>query len=166
MKENKKLGFYSALASFFGILAFIFTFLPAYFEEGKPDISFMEMIVGNDRVEANGLMLFALILLILGTLVSICLTVLNFINKSNDKIQTILGIVSGILILVGGIILALGIIITGLNKANSELGLIQGNWGPAIGNYLEPISALLAFAMCYPNALIILHHKDLEDQAK
>lgn len=164
LKENIKLGIFEGVSSLLAILSIIFTFIPAYFEDGREDMSIFQMMVGDDRTPFNGLLLFGFIMLIIGTLVAISLTVLHFIGKSNNLITTTLAIASIVLILAGATILTCSIFIVGLDKLNSELGLVQGSWGFKAGNFLVPIFALLSIGLSYPSAMIIPHHKDLEDK--
>lgn len=167
MKENQKIGIFESVALLSGILSLCMMVLPAYWETGKDSITLFQMVFGNDRLEFNFILLLGMILLLIGVIVAAMLIVICFTKKIyNDKTLTILGIVSGIFFLASAIILALGIIITGLDKENSELGLIQGNWGIGIGNILVPLFGFVSFVMSYPASLIILHHKDLKDKAK
>ena len=110
--------------------------------------------------------MFGFILLILGVVCSLALTVLHFMNNSTPLITTILAVTSLLLVLAGSIILACSILILGLDKLNSELGFTQGVWGIRYGNILVPLFGLVAVGFTYPSALIILHHKDLEDEEK
>lgn len=165
-KESLKLIIFEGLAALFGILAFSFVFLPAYFENGQQDMSIFDMMVGNERIEGSPIIVLGLVMLILGIVCSIALLVLLLIKKSNDLITTIISITSIVLNLAGAIILTCSIFIVGLDKLNSELGLVQGSWGFLIGNFLVPIMALLSIICSYPGAMIILHHKDLEDKVK
>lgn len=48
LKENIKYGIFEAVASLFALLAFVFTFIPAYFENGFSDMSIVEIMMGND----------------------------------------------------------------------------------------------------------------------
>jgi len=163
MKENFKLGIFEASASLTAVLTFIFLFLPCYHEADGFSLSMMQIAFGNTKTEANGLLIFAFILLVVGVLASIALTVLLFLNKTNEMLTMILAIVGGILVLAGGVILMCGIFITGLDKMISELGLVQGVWGFSIGFFLVPIFALASLVLSYPCGLIVLHHKDLAD---
>lgn len=167
MTENKKLSIFEGCAFLAGLLAIIMMALPAYVETGNTSLTMFQLVFGNDKTDFNGLLLFGFILLILGTIGSLLLAVSCFLNKYNtDRNVTIMGIASGACILAGGLILSLAIFITGLDKMNSELGFIQGNWGLGAGNILIPILILLGFALSYPAAMIILHHKDLQDKEK
>ena len=167
MKENQKIGIFESVALFSGILSLCMMALPAYWETGKDSITLLQMVFGNDRLDFNSFLLLGMILLIIGSAVAAIVAVICFTKKSySEKTLTILGIVSGIFFLASAIILALGIIITGLDKENSELGLIQGNWGIGIGNILVPLFGFISFVMSYPASLIILHHKDLKDKKK
>ncbi|MFA6829425.1 MAG: hypothetical protein WCR67_01785 [Bacilli bacterium] len=167
MKENTKLGIFQSGAFLASLLALIFTALPGYFETGYGNLTILQQIFGNEKTEFNIILLLAFILLIIGCLLAAVLAVLCFLNKFNsDKLVTILSIVSAALILIGGVILSLSIFITGLDKSNSELGFIQGNWGLGIGNILLPIFALIAIGLSYPCCMIIPHHKDLADKSK
>lgn len=169
LKENMKLFIFEAIAALCGILTIVFAALPAYFEADKDDLSLLQMAFGSgDRIQSNVLLVFAFIMLVLGVVCALTLAVFQIIHAKflNDKVITIMAIVSGVLILAGGIILACGLFISGLDKANSSLGFTQGNWGIKAGMIITPISALISFALCYPSALIILHHKDLADKEK
>jgi hypothetical protein len=168
LTEKMKLFIFEACAAFCGILTIVFTFIPAYFEADKADLSLFEMAVGSgDRLPFNTILFLGFILLVIGVLCAICLAVFQIIKVKflNDKIITIMAIVAGLCILAGGIIMTCGLFISGLDKANSSLGFTQGNWGIKVGMIITPIFALISFALCYPSALIILHHKDEEDKA-
>jgi len=168
LTEKMKLFIFECCAAFFGILTIVFTFIPAYFEADKADLSLFQMAVGSgDRLPFNTILFLGFVLLLIGVVCAICLAVFQILKVKflNDKIVTIIAIVAGICILAGGIIMTCGLFITGLDKANSSLGFTQGNWGIKIGMIITPICALIAFAMCYPSALIILHHKDEADEA-
>lgn len=170
VKENLRLFIWQTLAAFFGILTLVFAAIPAYFEEGKADLSLIQIAFGvEDRVQTNGVLILGLILLILGVLAAIGLTVilvLKSVDQKMEKILTIGGIVAGLFILAGAIILACGLFISGITAENSTLGFTQGNWGIRAGNILEPIFGLLAFICCYPTACVILHRQDEEYLAK
>lgn len=165
LKENIKLGISEAVASLLGLLAVIFTFIPAYFEDGQEDMSIFQIMAGNERVDSSPLLVFGFVFLIIGVVIAIALTVLLFLNKSNNVITTCGAIASIVTILIGAVILTCSIFITGLDKIHSELGLVQGSWGFLAGNFLVPISALLSIVASYPSAMIILHHQDLKDKA-
>lgn len=164
MEENKKLAIFEAVALLMGILAAVFTSLPAYFEDGRKDMSIMEIIMGDGRTQFNPLLMFGFILLILGIVAAAVLAVLHFLNKTNDLMTTLIAIGSIVLLLIGTILLSCSVFIAGLDKLNSELGLVQGAWGFRAGNILVPIFGLLAIAFSYPSAMIIPHHKDVTDK--
>ncbi len=165
MNEQKKVGIFESAAFLSGILSFAMLFLPAFWEKGKDSIPLRERIFGNDRIPFNGILFFAFLLLLLALLCSLTLSLFSFLNRFfNEKTVTALGISSGVFFLVSAIVLALGIILTGLNKENSELGLVQGNWGIGIGNILTPLFGFAAFCLSYPAALIIPHHLDIKDK--
>ena len=164
LNDNIRLGIYEAVAVVLGILAFVFTFIPAYFEDGQADMSIYQIMVGNDRIAASGLLIFAFVILILGVLTAAALTALHFLNKTNPVITTVLSVVSIVLMLAGGAILTASIFISGLDKLNSELGLVQGSWGFKAGNFLVPVFTLLAVGFSYPSALVIPHSQDLRDK--
>ena len=166
MNENKKLSIVEASAALCSVLTFVFCFLPCYHEADGFSLNMLQIAFGNDKTNAHGLLIFAFILLIVGVLVSIALSVLLFLKKSNDMLTMIGGILGGILSFAGGIILMCGIFITGLDKMISELGLVQGVWGFSVGFFLVPIFALATLVLSYPCGLIVLHHKDLEDAEK
>ena len=169
IKSNLRLFIFQAIASICAIFTFVFTFVKAYFEESKADLSLFEMEIGvEDRLPTNGILIFGFILIAIGMIVAIGLTILLIIKDSKDieKILTIGGIVSGLSILIGGILLACSIFITGLNETNSALGFTQGNWGIKSGNILVPVFALVSFICSYPSACVILHRKDQEDKLK
>ncbi len=167
LQENQKIALFEASAFLFSLLALIFLCLPAYWEAGGFTLSLGQMIFGNSKTDFNAVLFLGFLFLLVGSLGSLALALLSFFKKFNsDRNVTIIAIVSAVLILVGGILLACGIFITGLDKQNSELGFLQGNWGIAAGNILVPICALVAFFLSYPAAWIVLHHKDLEDQEK
>ena len=166
INENLKLTIFQGIASLLGILSIVFTFIPAYFEESQPDMSIFQIALGNERIQTSPLLLFGFELLIVGVVLSLSLVVILLLKKGNDLIETILGVSSIVLILVGAVILTCAVFVAGLDKLNSELGFVQGSWGFLVGNYLVPIFALLAIGFTYPCAMIILHHKDLEDKKK
>ena len=167
LKENIKLFIFEAAAALCGILTIVFAALPAYFEADKADLSLLEMAFGSgDRIQSNIILILAFIMLVIGVVCALALAVFQILKLKflNDKVITIMAIVSGVLILAGGIILTCGLFISGLDKANSSLGFTQGNWGIKSGMIITPIFTLISFALCYPSALIILHHKDLADK--
>lgn len=166
MNENNKLSIFEASAALCSVLTFVFCFLPCYHEADGFSLNMLQIAFGNDKTNAHGLLIFAFILLVIGVLVSIALSVLLFLKKSNDMLTMIGGILGGILSFAGGIILMCGIFITGLDKMISELGLVQGVWGFSVGFFLVPIFALATLVLSYPCGLIVLHHKDLEDAEK
>ena len=166
MNENKKLSIFETSAALCSVLTFVFCFLPCYHEADGFSLNMLQIAFGNDKTNAHGLLIFAFILLVIGVLVSIALSVLLFLKKSNDMLTMIGGILGGILSFAGGIILMCGIFITGLDKMISELGLVQGVWGFSVGFFLVPIFALATLVLSYPCGLIVLHHKDLEDAEK
>lgn len=166
MNENKKLSIFEASAALCSVLTFVFCFLPCYHEADGFSLNMLQIAFGNDKTNAHGLLIFAFILLIVGMLTCIGLTVLLFLEKSNDMLTMIGGILGGILSFAGGIILMCGIFITGLDKMISELGLVQGVWGFSVGFFLVPIFALATLVLSYPCGLIVLHHKDLKDAEK
>lgn len=167
--KNKRLFIYQSLAALCALLTFIFTFIAAYFEADKADLSLAQMAFGvEDRLPTNAVLVLGWILIIIGMLLSIALCVLLLL-KEERKIEVLLtvgGIVSGLAILAGGIILACSIFVTGLNEVNSSLGFTQGNWGIRAGNILVPLFALISFILSYPSAMVILHRKDQEDAAR
>jgi hypothetical protein len=164
MKEKLKLGIYEGVATVSAILVVLFCLLPAYVEKDAFSLSDFQIIFGNERTDANGVLIFALVVVILAILVDLAGTILSFLGKLDDKLSTIFGVTGGVLILLGGILLTCSILITGLDKANSELGLIQGNWSIGIANFLVIIFTLISCGFNYPSAMIILHHKDLLDK--
>ena len=164
LAENIRLGILSAVATVFGVLSIAFTFLPAYFENGRDDMSIIKMMMGDGRTEFSPLIMFGYVMLILGVVAIAVLTVLHFINKSTPTITTILGVIGIVLMLAGIIILACSMFIIGLDKINSELGFTQGVWGIKAGEILVPVMGLLAIGFTYPSAMIILHHKDVADK--
>ena len=164
--ENLKYTISEGIALLFGILALAFTFLPAYFEQNRPDLSLFQIMLGDGRVGASPLLIFGFVLLIVGIITTLILLALLVLKKSNDIITTVMSVLSIVCTLGGAIILSCGIFISGLDKFNSELGFTQGYWGFKIGNILVPVAALLSVIASYPSAMIILHHKDLIDQQK
>lgn len=164
MKEKIKLGIFEGGATLAAILVVAFCLLPAYVEKDTLSLSDLQIIFGNERTDANGFLIFAFIVVILAILVDLVGTILTFLGKLNDKGSTIFGITGAFLILLGGVILTCSILISGLDKANSELGLIQGNWSIGIANFLVIIFSLISCGLNYPSAIIILHHKDLVDK--
>ena len=164
-KENICLGIFTSIAAIFGILSIAFTSLPAYFEEGRADMSIIKMMIGDGRTAFSPLIMTGFILLIIGVYSAIILAVLHFLNKSDSLVTTILGISSIVEILIGAVILTSSMFILGLDKLNSELGFTQGIWGIKVGMILVPVMSLIAIGFIYPSALIILHHKDLADKA-
>lgn len=166
IKSNTRLFIFQSIAAVSALLTFIFTFVKAYFEESKADLSLMEMAFGvQDRLPSNAILILGFFLILIGALVSIALTILLTLKESRqiEKILTIGGIVSGLATLIGGIILACSIFLTGLNETNSALGFTQGNWGILAGNILVPVFALISFIFSYPSACVILHRMDQED---
>lgn len=167
IKQNLRLFIFETCAAIVASLTLIFSFIPAYFEDGKADLSLAQMAFGvEDRMPTNGLLVFGFILVLIGVIVSIAMVTL-LVLKENRKIEiplTIGGIIGGLSILAGAIILATAIFATGMNEVNSSLGFTQGNWGIRIGNILTPIAGLIAFILSYPCALVILHRKDEEDK--
>lgn len=169
IKLNLRLFIFQSVAALAAVLTFIFTFVKAYFEESKADLSLSEMAFGvTDRLPINGTLVFGFILILLGMLISIGLLVALMLKESKEIeiILTVGGIVSGLSVLIGGILLACSIFITGLNETNSALGFTQGNWGIRAGNILVPVFALITFICSYPSACVILHRKDQEDFEK
>ena len=169
IKLNLRLFIFQSVAALAAVLTFIFTFVKAYFEESKADLSLSEMTFGvTDRLPINGTLVFGFILILLGMLISIGLLVALMLKESKEIeiILTVGGIVSGLSVLIGGILLACSIFITGLNETNSALGFTQGNWGIRAGNILVPVFALITFICSYPSACVILHRKDQEDLEK
>ncbi len=164
LAENIRLGILEAIAAVFGILSIAFTSLPAYFEDGRQDMSIIKMMMGDGRTNFSPLIMFGFIMLIVGVVCAIVLAVLHFLNKTNPKITTILAVIGILLMLAGAIILACSMFILGLDKLNSELGFTQGVWGIKAGMILVPVMALLAIGFTYPSAMIIPHHKDLEEK--
>lgn len=164
LNENIRLGILEAIATVFGILSIAFTSLPAYFEDGRDDMSIIKMMMGDGRTAFSPLIMFGFIMLIVGVVAIAVLTVLHFFNKTNPMITTIIGVVGIVLMLAGAIILTCSMFILGLDKLNSELGFTQGVWGIKAGMILVPVMALLAIGFTYPSAMIIPHHKDLSDK--
>lgn len=164
LAENIRLGILEAIAAVFGILSIAFTSLPAYFEDGREDMSIIKMMMGDGRTNFSPLIMFGFIMLIVGVVCAIVLAVLLFLNKTNPKITTILAVVGILLMLAGAIILTCSMFILGLDKLNSELGFTQGVWGIKVGMILVPVMALLAIGFTYPSAMIIPHHKDIEEK--
>ena len=166
LDENTRLLISEGVAALLGLLTFIFLFIPAYFESGKPDMSLFQIALGDERIAASGALIFAFILVLIGLLTMISLVVLLAIKKSNPIITTALSVTGAVLLLTGAIIMTCGIFISGLDKLNSSLGFTQGNWGIRPGNILVPIFALLSTAASYPAGMIILHHMDLRDKER
>lgn len=164
--ENLILTIWEGFAAIFGLLAVCMCFIPAYFENGIPDKSLFDIMMGDSRISASPLLILGFISLIIGLILSITLIVLLLLKKGNEKLITILSIVSIVLSLFGSVILACSIFVSGLDKINSSLGFTQGNRGIKIGYILVPVFGLLAIVCSYPAAMTILHHKDLEDKAK
>lgn len=167
MSENRKLSLFEGIALLAGVLALVFLSLPCYIESSGVSLTGFQVIFGNERTDFSGILFLGFLLLVLGIVLSLGYTVFLFLKKENNpKITTIVGILQILFFLAGSILLACSILITGLDKANSELGLIQGNWFIGASNYLVLIFGLIASAMSYPCALVILHHKDVEDRTK
>ncbi len=164
LAENIRLGIVEAIAAVFGVLSIVFTSLPAYFEDGREDMSIIKMMMGDGRTNFSPLIMFGFIMLIVGVICTIVLAVLHFLNKTNPKITTILAVAGIILMLAGAIILTCSMFILGLDKLNSELGFTQGVWGIKAGMILVPVMALFAIGFTYPSAMIIPHHKDIEEK--
>lgn len=164
--ENLVLTIWEGFAFLFGLLAVCMCFIPAYFENGIPDKSMIDIMMGDSRLGASPLLIVAFIFLIIGLLLSAGLVALLILKKGNEKVTTILSIVSIALTLFGSVVLACAIFVSGLDTINSSLGFTQGNWGIRIGYILVPVFGLLAIVCSYPAAMIILHHKDLEDKAR
>lgn len=167
MKENVKLGIFEAAAALCGLLAIVFCSLPSYIESSSIILTDFQLIFGNDRTETSGLLIFGFILLVIGCLIGILGAIGCFTNKlKKDKYTMIIGISQTVATLIGGVIITCAILITGLDKANSELGLIQGNWSIGIANFLVIIFTLVSCGLSYPAALIVLHHKDQKDASE
>lgn len=166
LNENTKLIISEGVASLLGLLTFIFLFIPAYFESGKPDMSLFQIALGDERIQASGLLIFAFVMVLIGLIAMISLLILLILKKSNPIITTALSITGAVLLLAGAITMTCGIFISGLDKLNSSLGFTQGNWGIRPGNILVPIFALLSTAASYPAGMIILHHLDLRDKER
>ncbi len=164
LAENIRLGILSAIATVFGILSISFTSLPAYFENGRDDMSIIKMMMGDGRTEFSPLIMFGFIMVIVGVVTIAVLTILHFTNKSTPVVTTILGVAGIVLTLAGIIILTCSIFILGLDKMNSELGFTQGAWGIKIGEILVPVMGLFAIGFTYPSAMIIPHQKDVADK--
>lgn len=164
--KNIKYIITEGIALLLGILTFVFLFIPAFFEDGQPDLSIFQIMLGNNRIAFSGLLLFGIILIILGIVTTAALIVLLILDKSNSMITTILGVASIALMLTGIAICSCAIFVSGLDKLNSSLGFTQGQWGIKAGNILVPVFGLLSIAASYPAAMIILHEKDLADKKK
>ena len=85
IKSNLRLFIFQLIASICAILTFVFTFVKAYFEESKADLSLFEMAIGvEDRLPTNGILIFGFILIAIGMIVAIGLTILLIIKNSKD----------------------------------------------------------------------------------
>lgn len=160
MSENKKLAIFESAASLTSLLAIISCAFPAYFEEGKADQSIFHM------AGVNGVLFIGIALLAIALGTSIYLSVTLFLNKIKPNMTMILAAAAGVAVIVGGIFLAFSLFVCGYDRLNSELGFTQGAWGIRAGTVLVPSFALLTLILSYPAALIVLHHKDLEDAGK
>lgn len=164
--ENIKLAILEGCSIISGILALIFVFVPAYFEDGRADMTTFQIMLGDDRLEGSPLIVLGFVCLILGIVASGVLLALLLLKKSNPLTTTLISIGSIVLTLIGGVILTCSIFIVGLDTLNSELGLVQGSWGFRAGFFLIPIFSLISIGLSYPSAMIILHHQDLRDAGK
>ena len=90
IKSNLRLFIFQLIASICAIFTFVFTFVKAYFEESKADLSLFEMAIGvKDRLPTNGILIFGFILIAIGMIVAIGLTILLIIKDSKDMINEI-----------------------------------------------------------------------------
>jgi hypothetical protein len=169
MKENIKLGIYEGAVALAALLVLVFCALPSFVCSGYT-LSHYQLIFGYTGKGPNGLLIFGFILVVLSFFIALAGSLLSFLDKrsivrlSDDKTSMIAGIAGGLFLLAGGILLTCAILITGLDKENSELGLIQGNWSIGPSNYLVLVFTLIGFAASYPSALVVLHHRDLLDK--
>jgi len=162
MNENKKLAIFEFCAAFSGLLVLLFLALPSYVESSGYILTGFQLVFGNERMGANGVLILGFLLVLLSVLLALAGGILKVLNRlPSDRLTMILGIVQALFFLAGGILLTCAILITGLDKANSELGLIQGSWSIGVSNYLVLVFTLVATALSYPCAMIILHHQDL-----
>lgn len=167
LNENTRLLIYQSIASLFAILTFVFLFIPAYFRsQPEAHYSLFDLMLGGGKYESSTIMILGFILLIVGIIVSIALAFLIAMRKANEKIECIGAVTSIATMLIGGVIMSCGIFLSGFAPDSSFLTLNQGLWGIEIGNILVPVFMLIAVGFSYPCALIILHHKDLEDRVK
>ena len=160
MTQNKKLAIFEGISGLCAILAFVFCFLPAYFEEGKEDQSIFHM------AGVKPVLWIGLILLLVAGIASLLLAFLLFKDKIDHKKTMVIAIISGLSCLVAGILLSLSLFVCGYHKANSELGFTQGVWGVKIGTILVAIMSLASFVLSYPSALVVLHDLDMKDHEK
>ena len=168
MITNIKYKIFQSLAVLFSLLTLIAIFLPAFFVDTGDHYSLFALIFGTEKAAFQPFMLCGFIALIIAILLAIAILVINLLKKLNNKLATILAISSALTILIGGILLGVGPFYPNgiVSVMNSELGFTQGQWGFEVGLFLTIILALIGVAMNYPTALIILHEKDLADQAK
>ena len=163
LAENIRYAIWQAAASLFGILAFIFLFIPAIWNDkmgdDSPAISLMQL-----TSDSGGIMYLGIICIILGTVASLALTVLLFINKSNEKLTTGLAIGSIVTILIGAVILACSFLYAKGFTDYTALSLNQGVIKFEAAYFLVPVFGLLTIVASYPSAMIILHHQDLVDK--
>jgi hypothetical protein len=165
IKESKKLAIFEGLAFVAALVAIIGCAFTAYAEGSDVAITMFQLIFGSERTDPNLFVIIGFALLILSALVSLTATVLCLLEKYyKDFVIMILGIAGGASALVGGILVGCAILLTGLDKQNSELGLIQGNWSLGLANFLVPLAGLAALILSYPAALIMAHHADLKDK--
>lgn len=164
--KNLKYVITEGVAFILGLLAFIFVFTPAVFEDSHPDSSIFQLMLGDDRIAGSPILIIGFVCLIIGLVASLASLVLLLIKKNNNKLMTILSVTSIVTTLIGSGILASSIFISGFTEINSALGFNQGQWGVKAGTFLVPIFGLLSVISSYPAALVILHEKDLKDKAE
>lgn len=168
MLTNIKYKIFQGLAILFSLLTLIALFIPAFFVDTGEHYSLFALILGTEKAAFQPFMLIGFIVLLIGICAEIVILLFNFLKKLNNKLATILGVSSALLILLGGILLGVGPFYPNgiISVMDSELGFTQGQWGFEAGLFLTIIFALIGVAMNYPTAMIILHEKDLQDKVK
>lgn len=167
-KKNLSLIICESLAFLLTTIALVSIILPAYTAGTETSYTLAQLVFGTSLVvDFNPWLIFAFSLLIISSLTSL-LNAVNLLFKvlDDEMITTILGIVGGLFSLVGGSLLACSVLITGLDKLNSELGFIQGNWAFGIANYLVFAFSFFSFCISYPAALVIPSRLDKKDDDK
>lgn len=165
-KKNLRYIISVSLGFVLNLLTLIFVFLPAVFEEGQPDSSIFNLMLGNEKLPGSPILIIGFVSLIIGVIITLTTLTLLLLNKSNSKLLTILSVSSIATILIGSAILTCAIFISGFTELNSALGFNQGQWGIKAGTFLVPIFGLLSVFTLFPSAVVILREKDEADKEK